>query len=78
MVMSLHKKIIREILIFFVPILIILIGTIIAIYTKDFIYLRNCTIAGYFFIPLFIWRLSASIYYNVKLQSSKEKEENNF
>ncbi len=73
MVMSLHKKILRELFIFFVPILIILIGSIIAIYTKDFIYLRNCTIAGYFFIPIFIWRLSAFIYYNTRLQFSKEK-----
>ncbi|KAF1299581.1 hypothetical protein BAU15_02755 [Enterococcus sp. JM4C] len=68
-----RKESIREVIGFFIPVAVVILGSLFAIYTEDFTYLKMCTIGGYGFIPLFIWRLCANIYYDTLFK----REENN-
>ncbi|HFF1573186.1 TPA: hypothetical protein ACGBG5_002537 [Enterococcus faecalis] len=72
---SLHRKGLGEVILFSLPAVICIIGTIISICVNDFDYLVKCVIAGYPFIGLFVWRLCAYVYYrNLTKLIEKENE----
>lgn len=61
--MFLGRYYIWKLVAYSIPVIIVFLGSIIAIESHDYIYLKKCVIAGYFFIPLFVWRLCVFFYY---------------
>ncbi|MBL1229993.1 hypothetical protein IW492_12190 [Enterococcus sp. BWB1-3] len=73
----LRKRGLGEVILFFIPVLVCIIGTIIAITSKDFDYLKKCVIAGYPFLALFVWRLCSFFYYKDISSLVKDNEQLN-